>query len=173
MHGRSCSSNRRRGNTCPVRALSRTCSRAGRFQVARPAAHDAGCACRYSRERTRPVLRPAIDNVVDVLAHRHRAHRLRAVGERLGHGEDVGRDIERLGSEIVPGAAQPVDHLVEHQQDAVVRAQFTHAFEVADRRGQAAGGARDRPDEHRGHILRAVRDQRLRSMRSPPSAAVP
>ena len=84
------------------------------------------------------------------------AHRLRAVGERLGHRDEVGRDTECLRSEIVTGAAEPGDDLVEHEQDAVRIACFADPLQIAFRRHEAAGGAGDRFDEARGDVFRAV-----------------
>ena len=40
------------------------------------------------------------DSVVDALGNRDGAHRLRAVGERLGHRDDVRRHAERLRREM-------------------------------------------------------------------------
>ena len=48
----------------------------------------------------------AHDRVVDALGNRDGAHRLRAVGERLGHRDDVRRHAEALRREIGAGAPE-------------------------------------------------------------------
>ena len=87
---------------------------------------------------------------------RHRAHRLRAVGEALGHRHDVRRHAEALRGERLPGATEAADHLVEHEQDAVRVADLAQALQVALGRHEAAGRAGDRLDEARGDVLGAV-----------------
>ena len=87
---------------------------------------------------------------------RHRAHRLRAVGEALRHRHDVGRDAEALRGERLSGAAEAADDLVEHEQDAVRVADLAQSLEIALGRHEAAGRAGDRLDEARGDVLGAV-----------------
>ncbi len=96
------------------------------------------------------------DRVVDAFGNGNRAHRLRGVGQRLGHRHDVGRDAEALCRERLTGAAEAGDHLVEHQQDAVLVADFPQPLEIALGRNEHAGRSRDRLDEARGDVLRAV-----------------
>ena len=107
-------------------------------------------------ELDRTVLRRGDDRIVNALADRDRAHRLRAVGEPLGHGHDVGRDAETLRGESLAGPAETADHFIEHEQDAVLVADLAHALEIAFWRHQAAGRPGDRLDETGGDILRAV-----------------
>ena len=96
------------------------------------------------------------DRIVDAFACRHRTHRLRAVGERLRHRHEVGRDAEALRRECLAGAAEAADHLVEHEQDAVRVADLAQAREVALGRHEAAGRAGDRLDDAGGDVLGAV-----------------
>ncbi len=81
----------RRGSTATARARARTGPRSGRCRAwrgRRRRTPDGPSTC--SRGRTRSRLRArAHDRVVDALADRHRAHRLRAVGDPLGHRHDV------------------------------------------------------------------------------------
>ena len=107
-------------------------------------------------ELDRAFRRGAHDRVVDALADRDRAHRLRAVGDALGHRHQVGRHAEALRGERLAGAAEAADHLVEHEQDAVRVADLAQALQVALRRHQAAGRAGDRLDEAGGDVLGAV-----------------
>ena len=100
--------------------------------------------------------RGAHDRVVDALADRHGAHRLRAVGEPLRHRQQVRRDAEALRGERLAGAAEAADHFVEHQQDAVRIADLAQPLEVALRRHEAAARPGDRLDEARGDVLGAV-----------------
>jgi hypothetical protein len=60
-----------------------------------------------------------------------------------------------VGGEGVPGAAPAGDDLVEHEQDAARVAELAQALEVAARRRQAAGRARDRLDEDGGDVRAA------------------
>ena len=83
------------------------------------------------------------------------AHRLRAVGERLGHREHIGRHAEALRGEIRAGASEPRDHLIENEQDAVLVADVAQPLQIALGRHEAAGGTRDGLDEARGDVLRA------------------
>src|SRR6185295_6601516 len=53
-------------------------------------------------------------------------------------------------------AAESGDHLVEDEEDAVPRADFPQALEVAFRRHQHAGRARYRLDDHRRDRRRIV-----------------
>jgi hypothetical protein len=107
-------------------------------------------------ELDRAVRRGAHDRVVDALAHRHGAHRLRAVGEALRHRQQVGRDTEALRGERLSRAAEAADHFVEHQQDAVRIADLAQAHEVALRRHEAAARPGDRLDEAGGDVLGAI-----------------
>ncbi len=88
------------------------------------------------------------EGVVDLAAHDHAAHRHHAVREPLGAGDDIRRDVELLCGERRSRAAEARDHLVEDQQDAVLRAQLAQPLQVAFRRQQHAGRARDRLDDH-------------------------
>ncbi len=96
------------------------------------------------------------DRVVDALGYGNRAHRLRGVGQRLGHCHEVRRDAETLRREGLAGAAEAGDHLVEHQQDTVLVADFPQPLEIALGRNENAGRSGDRLDEARGDVLRAV-----------------
>jgi hypothetical protein len=56
-------------------------------------------------------------------------------------------------------ATEAGDHLVEDQQDAVLRGDFAQTLQVTDRRNQHAGGACDRLDDDRGHRRRIMQRQ--------------
>src|SRR2546426_11969475 len=102
------------------------------------------------KELDRALLRRGDDRIVNALADRNRAHRLRAVGEALGHGHDVGRDAEALRRERLARAAEAADHLVEYEQDAVLVADLAYALQVALGRHKTARRSRDRLDEAGG-----------------------
>ena len=84
------------------------------------------------------------------LAHDHAAHRHRARGDALGEGDHVGHDAVALGREGVAEPAEAGDDLVEDQQDAVLVADRAQPLQVALGRGQHAGRARHRLDDHGG-----------------------
>ena len=107
-------------------------------------------------ELDRALGRGADDRVVHALADRHGPHRLRPVGDALGHRHHVGRHAEALRGERLAGAAEAADHLVEHQQDAVRVADLAQPLQVTLRRHQHAGRTRDRLDEAGGDVLGAV-----------------
>src|SRR5580700_7498158 len=46
------------------------------------------------------------DGAINTVTHGDRTHWLRAIGERLGHGDDVRRDAEGVGGEGTPGPAE-------------------------------------------------------------------
>ena len=88
--------------------------------------------------------------VVDLVGHRDGTHRDRAVGDRLGHGDDVRLHIELLRRERGAHTAETGDHLVEDQQHAVLVTNLADLFQIADRRHQRAGGTGDGLDEDSG-----------------------
>ena len=96
------------------------------------------------------------DRVVHALADRHGAHRLRAVGDALGHGHQVGGHAEALRGERLAGTAEAADHFVEHQQDAVRVADLAQPLQVALRRNQDAGRTGNRLDEAGSDILGTI-----------------
>src|SRR5205807_3586424 len=99
----------------------------------------------------------AHNRVVNALADRDRTHRLRAVGDALGHGHQVRRDAEALRGECRPGAAEATDYLVEDEKDAVRVADVAQSLQIALRRHQAAGRSGDRLDETGRDVLGAVK----------------
>ena len=108
-------------------------------------------------EKLDRAVRCCIDHrVVDFVLHRHGAHRLAAVGQRLGQGHDVRRDAVGLGGE---GRAEPADagdDFVEHQQDAVGVADFAQPLQIALRRDEHAGRPGDRLDKTGGDGMAAI-----------------
>ena len=98
----------------------------------------------------------AHDRVVNAFAGGDGAHRLRTVGDALGHRQHVRRHAEALRGERLTRAAVAGDHFVEYQQDPVLVADFAQPLQVTLRRHQAAGRAGDRFDEARGDVLGTV-----------------
>src|SRR5207253_9160822 len=101
------------------------------------------------KELDRALLRRGDDRIVNAFADRNRAHRLRAVGEALGHGHYVGCDAEALRRERLARATEAANDFVEHEEDAVLIADVAHALQVALGRHEAARRSRDRLDEAR------------------------
>ena len=111
-------------------------------------------------------LRPLHEGVVDGLLGDDGAHRLRAVGQALGAGDQVRRHAELLRGERRAGAPEARDDFIEDQQDAVLVADLAQPLQVADRRGQNAGAAGDGLDDDRGDVRRIVqRHQALEFVR--------
>ena len=81
------------------------------------------------------------EGVVDVFAGQHRAQRLRAVGDLLGHVHDVGCDAKGLGAGVSAHAAKAGDDLIKNQQDVVGGADLAQALQVAHRRHHHASRA--------------------------------
>ena len=72
------------------------------------------------------------DRIVHVTRHCNRRHGDRAVGERFGHSDEVGRHAETLRTERVAGAPETANDFIKHQQNAMCRADLAQAFEVAN-----------------------------------------
>ncbi len=94
----------------------------------------------------------AHESVVDRVLHDHATERHRARGDALGEGDQVGLDAKVLRGERRAEPAPAGDHLVEHQQDAVLRADVAQPREIALRRHQHPARGRDRVDHHRGDV---------------------
>src|SRR5450631_4043689 len=95
------------------------------------------------------VLRGRLDDrAVDAVPDRDRAHRLRAIGQRLGHRDDVRQHAEGIRRERLAGAPEAADHFVEFQQYAVTVADLADALEVTLRRHDDAGRTGNRLYEH-------------------------
>jgi hypothetical protein len=101
-------------------------------------------------EELDPALRRrARDLPVDIIADHDAAHRHGAVGEALGHCDEIRHDPEGLCREGLSGAAEAGDHLVEDQQDPVPVADLAESLQVPPGRDQDSGRAGDRLDEAR------------------------
>jgi hypothetical protein len=96
------------------------------------------------------------DRLVDLVACRDRAHRDRAVGEGLGHGDDVGHDREGVGGEGRTQPSETGDHLVEDEQDAMAVADRAEPLQIALRRDQRTGRTCDRFDKDRRYCSAAI-----------------
>ncbi|MNO37167.1 hypothetical protein D3C76_272460 [compost metagenome] len=94
--------------------------------------------------------------VVDRLVNGHRAHGDGAVGQGLGHGDDVRLDRKTLCGKSLAGTTEACDHFVEHQQDAVAVANVAQALEVASRWYIDADGTGDGLDKARRDAVRTV-----------------
>ena len=68
---------------------------------------------------------PDHQRIVDLAARKHRAQRNGTVGDALGGSDEIGRDAEIVGGKGRAKAAEPGNHLVEDQEDAVLVAQRT------------------------------------------------
>ena len=86
--------------------------------------------------------------VINLVCHRNTAHRNGTIGQRLCHGDDVRLDVEFLRGKWCAHAPEPGDHLVKHQQHAVLVTDFADFLEIADRRNQRTGRAGHRFNEH-------------------------
>ena len=108
-------------------------------------------------KQLRPGAFAGVDHgVVDLLVDRHCAHRNRAVGQGLGHGDEVGPDLETLRRKPLPGTAEAGDDFIEYQQDCVLVANLAQALEVAGRRHIHANGTGNRLNETRGYAVAAM-----------------
>ena len=96
------------------------------------------------------VLGPVHEGVVDLLFREDRPHRDDAIGKPLGGRDEVRHDAEMVDRKGCAEAAEAGDHLVEDEQDAVLVADGAELLEIAFRRDEHAGGARDRLDDHGG-----------------------
>ena len=111
--------------------------------------------------RVRVVGEPAGEDVLaevvrDPIAERHHAEREVARRQALRHRADVGHDVAVLEREELARARPAAHDFVAHEEDAVLLEQRLEALEVALRRRKDAVRARDRLDEHRGDVLRAL-----------------
>src|SRR5450631_1897480 len=126
---------------------------------------------------TRPMARisitfgnPRNECIAAFAARKHRAHRNDAIGDPLGRRDEIGRDAEIVGGEWCAKPAEPSNHLIENQQDAVLVAERTQALEIALRRDQHAGRAGDRLHDHGRNRFRTVQRDQTRSTSSANSA---
>ena len=102
------------------------------------------------------------EGVVHGVGGDHSAQRHGGRGDRLGEHHQIGLDAEVLRRERSAEASEAGDHLVEDEQDAVLARDLAQPREVALGRHQHPARARDRLDDHRGDVLRAVqRDDAL------------
>ena len=92
------------------------------------------------------------EGVVNVFAGQHRAQRLGAIGDLLGHVHDVGCDAKGFGAGVGPHAAKAGDDLVKNQQDVVGGADVAQALQVAHRRHHHASRAGHGLDDDGGDV---------------------
>ena len=83
----------------------------------------------------------------DQAAHRH------AAGERLGEGDDVGRDAPVLVRVPIAGAPHARLHLVGDEEDAVLVGELVEGGQEAVRWHDVSTLAKDRLDQERGHVV--------------------
>ncbi|MNF83241.1 hypothetical protein D3C84_655610 [compost metagenome] len=104
------------------------------------------------------------EGVVDLAAGDHRPQGNGAVGDLLGGVDDVRGHAEVLGA--APGAqtTEGGDHLVEDQQDIVLRADFAQTLQVTGGRHQDPGRAGHRLDYHRGDVRGVVQFDQLEQL---------
>ncbi len=104
---------------------------------------------------------PGAERLEQPVAGDHRADRRVAGGHALGAGDDVGHVAEVVAGEHAADPAERADHLVGDEQHVVPVADLAQPLEVAGRRREAAAGVLHRLDEHRGHGVRALEQDRL------------
>src|SRR3954471_5393933 len=92
----------------------------------------------------------------DVVGHQHAAQRHVCRADALGEGDDVGADVVAGRSEPLAKPTEAADHLVGHQQHAVLVADRAHALVVALGRGEGAARVLHRLHEHGGHRIGAL-----------------
>src|SRR6056297_370876 len=97
------------------------------------------------------------NGLVNLIANGNRTHRLGAVGDGLGHCDDIRRDAESIGRERFAKAPEAGDYFVEDEQYAMHIANFTKALEIALGRDEATGGAGNGLDETGGDGVGTVR----------------
>jgi len=76
------------------------------------------------------------EGLVDLSAGDNGTHRDGAVGDLLGDAHQIRRHAEGVGAEHGAGATETGDDFVEDQQDVVLVADLTQAFEIAFGRRQ-------------------------------------
>src|SRR5512134_4006709 len=89
--------------------------------------------------------------VEEVLPYEHGSHGDGRIRHPFSHGEEVRNDSEMLRSERLSEASEASDHFVKDQQYSVMRTNLAQALEVADRRYEDAGRARDRLNDDGGN----------------------
>jgi hypothetical protein len=99
--------------------------------------------------------RATIDRVVHLLTAEHTAERRVSGPEALPDGHDVGLDRQLMSGEPRPGASHPRDHLVEADQEPVLRAPLVQP--APERFRRRVGGQR-----RCAHGLAEERRDRLR-----------
>src|SRR5688572_13038815 len=76
-------------------------------------------------------LRPRHESLVDLRPNDHAAHRHDAIGDRLRERREVGLHAEIVGRKRLAQASESGYDFIEYQQDAVPRADFAQALEIA------------------------------------------
>jgi hypothetical protein len=84
------------------------------------------------------------------------SHRRIRVGERLGHGHQVGLEAVSLRTEVLTEPSPGADHLVRDQQHVVAIADLADSLEVAVLRRDAATRVLQRLEDHRRDRLGAL-----------------
>ena len=86
------------------------------------------------------VLRAAAfhEGVVDVLLGHHATQGHGAIGDLLGHIQDVWRHAECGRAGVSAQTAEAGDHFIKNQQDVVGRANLTQALQIAHWRNHHA-----------------------------------
>ena len=98
---------------------------------------------------------PSVNGCDQRVAGDHAAERGVARGHALGERDDVGLVTVTLRAEVVAEPAERADHLVGHQQHAVLVADLADPLEVPGRRREAAAGVLHRLEVHGGDRLGA------------------
>ncbi len=94
-------------------------------------------------------------NIRDPVTDHHGAQRLIARGDALCQCHQVGPESKALVAKPVPQPAETADHLVRHQQDAVVIADPLNLRPVGCRRDDDAAGTLDGLADEGGHLVGA------------------
>ena len=101
-----------------------------------------GTGCRMRRigiamEKLDSIIRCRIgDGIIDFVCNGDTTHWNGTIRQCLCHGDDVGLDVEFLCCERGTHAAKAGDDLVKYQNQAMLVTDFTHLFEITNRRYQ-------------------------------------
>src|SRR6185312_4014965 len=105
--------------------------------------------------------RIAIEAVKHAVLYYRCGNRHVRTGDALGDGDKIGRHAIMLKPEHLAGTAEAVDHLIDVQQDTVFAAEGLDLRQIFVRRHGDTDAAHDRLDDHFGHGLRSLAEDRI------------
>ena len=77
--------------------------------------------------------------IINFIGHGNAAHWNRSIGQRLGHGDDIGAHIEFLGGKWGSHTAKAGDDLIKYQQQSMLVTNLADFFQIANWRNQCSG----------------------------------